>query len=87
MPEELPPEKLDKIAASILAGQKIEAIKTYRELTGRGLKESKEAVEEIEASLRASRPEAFANQTKGCLVALVLLGAGALALAALGQLA
>jgi ribosomal protein L7/L12 len=36
----------------IRGGNKIGAIKRYRELTGLGLKESKEAIDEIEARLR-----------------------------------
>ena len=37
----------------ILRGQKIQAIKLYREISGVGLKEAKEAVDQMEVSLRA----------------------------------
>ena len=37
----------------ILRGQKIQAIKLYREISGLGLKEAKEAVDQMEVSLRA----------------------------------
>ena len=40
---------LDGIRAHIAAGRKIEAIKLYRETTGAGLAEAKEAIELIEA--------------------------------------
>jgi len=40
---------LDDIRAHLAAGRKIEAIKLYREATGAGLAEAKEAVELIEA--------------------------------------
>jgi ribosomal protein L7/L12 len=40
---------LDSIRGHIAAGRKIEAIKLYREATGAGLAEAKEAVELIEA--------------------------------------
>ena len=40
------PETTD-IVAHLANGRKIEAIKTYRERTGAGLKEAKDAVEEI----------------------------------------
>ena len=50
-------------------GDKIEAIKLYREATGVGLKESKEAVEAIEAEARGSQPDQLrvGGQKKGCL--------------------
>ncbi len=35
-------------------GQKIEAVKTYQKLTGKGLKESKDAVDELERKLSAA---------------------------------
>ena len=37
----------------ILRGQKIQAIKLYREISGVGLKEAKEAVDQMHVSLRA----------------------------------
>ena len=40
---------LDDIKAEIAAGNKIAAIKLYRDATGAGLAEAKEAVELIEA--------------------------------------
>jgi ribosomal protein L7/L12 len=48
---------LGGIRAHIAAGRKIEAIKLYREVTGAGLAEAKEAVELIEAG-EPPRPEA-----------------------------
>ena len=41
-----------EIRELLLAGKKIEAIKQYREASGLGLKESKDAVETIEKELR-----------------------------------
>lgn len=38
---------LEQVAALARDGRKIEAIKVYRELTGAGLKEAKDAVERI----------------------------------------
>ena len=60
-------------------GQKIEAIKLYRERTGAGLKDSKDAVEAL-----AERRGIVISQGAGCFgVVLVALGflAGALAFA------
>ena len=46
-----------ELAKQILSGRKIEAIKIYREATGMGLKESKEAVEALEAEMLFSSPQ------------------------------
>lgn len=66
--------QLDAITAALRAGNKIEAIKLYREATGFGLKESKDEVEAIEAGLRAKFPDQFPAKPaagKGCLGVLV----------------
>ncbi|WP_351224794.1 ribosomal protein L7/L12 [Streptomyces sp. NPDC002133] len=39
--------ELDRVAGLVREGRKIEAIKVYRQLTGAGLKEAKEAVERM----------------------------------------
>ncbi|MFS4109963.1 ribosomal protein L7/L12, partial [Streptomyces sp. PD-S100-1] len=39
--------RLDEVAGLARAGRTIEAIKTYREITGAGLKEAKEAVDRM----------------------------------------
>jgi hypothetical protein len=41
-----------QVEAELRLGRKIEAIKLYREATGLGLKEAKDAVEDMERSLR-----------------------------------
>jgi ribosomal protein L7/L12 len=63
----------------IFEGQKIQAIKQYREMTGMALKESKHAVEEIEKTLRAEHPERFVAKAGGCgaMVLIGILGTGA----------
>ncbi|MEU5537273.1 ribosomal protein L7/L12 [Streptomyces sp. NPDC020362] len=43
--EELP--RMDEVNALVREGKKIQAIKVYREATGAGLKEAKEAVERL----------------------------------------
>ncbi len=50
----------------IFQGKKIEAIKKYREQTGMGLKESKEAVEAMTAQLRADYPDQVQEGVSGC---------------------
>jgi ribosomal protein L7/L12 len=63
------------IEAAIFAGNKIEAIKLYREATGVGLAEAKQAVEAMEASLRQKHPEKFtASRKKGCVGVVAVFG-------------
>jgi hypothetical protein len=57
---------LNEVRAEIFAGRTITAIKLYRQYTGLGLKEAKDAVEEIERKLRAESPERFlVDEPKG----------------------
>lgn len=57
-----------EIQQSIFAGRAIQAIKLYREATGEGLKESKDAIDAYTARLRQERPEHFsADAKKGCM--------------------
>jgi ribosomal protein L7/L12 len=48
LPPEPVPAGMDEVLALLEAGKKIAAIKRYRELTGAGLREAKDAVDEIE---------------------------------------
>lgn len=67
---------LSPVADLLFAGRKIDAIKLYRERVqpGAGLKESKEAVEKLEAGLRTQHPEKFTAHAKsGCTAVLALL--------------
>jgi large subunit ribosomal protein L7/L12 len=51
------PQSLDgRVVALVTNGRKIEAIKLYRDLTGAGLKEAKEAVEALERAGSAPEP-------------------------------
>ncbi|GDY19167.1 hypothetical protein LBMAG56_05120 [Verrucomicrobiota bacterium] len=74
-----PEPKIEQIKRALFAGQKIAAIKIYRDQTNSGLKDAKDAIEKLEAELRASSPEKFtATPAKagcvGVLLVLVLLG-------------
>lgn len=62
----------EQVRNLLLQGKKIEAIKVYREATGLGLKESKDAVEVAEAELRSSGllPQ---KTTGGCFALLSLV--------------
>lgn len=59
MTPELPEPLRAQIETALFRGAKIEAIKLHREATSSGLKEAKDAVEELEARLRATSPEKF----------------------------
>jgi ribosomal protein L7/L12 len=67
-------EQQKQLDAMLFAGQKISAIKLYREWTNVGLKEAKDAVEAREAMLRQQSPESFAKKS-GC-ASMILLAAG-----------
>jgi hypothetical protein len=58
------------IRGLLLAGKKIEAIKQYRESSGLGLKESKDAVELIENELRKTGQ--LPQKSAGCFGLLLL---------------
>lgn len=75
----------DAIHADLFASRKIPAIKTYRAATGAGLKAAKDAVEAMEAQLRASSPGRFTEPPAkgGCLPMLLLALPAPAALAAL----
>ena len=73
----------ESIKAAIFQGQKIEAIKRYRQVSGQGLREAKDFIEALEGELRFSEPARFVAdpQGKGCGVG-VLAVVAAIALAA-----
>ena len=57
---------LNAVRNEIFAGRTITAIKLYRQYTGSGLKEAKDAVEEMEKKLRLESPEKFlVDEPKG----------------------
>ncbi len=66
MSEELTSEDREKIVEALYAGQKIQAIKDYREATGAGLKESKEFIDALEQKLREEHPDRMKPAASGC---------------------
>jgi len=52
----IPEDKLAQIKEELFHGRKIQAIKLYREMTGLGLAEAKDAVERMELQIRGSTP-------------------------------
>ena len=77
-------EQWAQIQAELFAGRTISAIKLYREATGVGLKEAKDAMEAYRDRLLKEHPERFtATPGKGCMTMILLLlgliaGTGAL---------
>ncbi|MGB8170797.1 MAG: ribosomal protein L7/L12 [Chthoniobacteraceae bacterium] len=72
----------DAVKAAIFAGEKIQAIKLYREHMKTGLAEAKTAVEAMQAALWRETPGSFKTPPKkaGCGMTLVVLALGNLAL-------
>ena len=72
---ELTPEQRQAFADALYAGRKITAIKQLRDLSGLGLKESKDIIDRLETELRAAHPERFTAPKKsgGCLLLVILL--------------
>lgn len=60
-------DDIGAIEAAVFAGERIKAIKIYRNATGEGLKEAKDFVDALEAELRRTEPARFtAPARKGC---------------------
>ena len=69
-------EQWKPIDAEIFTGRKIRAIKLYREVTGAGLKDAKDVIDERDAALRNSLPSSFQTPARtGCL-GVILLAVG-----------
>ena len=71
----LPDDAAEAIKTALFAGQKIEAIKLYRQISGQGLKEAKDFIEDLEEELRVSDPTRFAAgpRGQGCGVGVVAM--------------
>lgn len=75
MGKPITPEVAQQIEAFVFAGQKIQAIKLYRQYTDEGLKESKDFVDTLETELRTREPGRFTAlaSNQGCLVSITLV--------------
>ena len=72
MPEPTP-DQWQQIQQFLSKSQLIQAIKAYREATGVGLKESKDAMEAYWQKLHAEAPDRFPAQVKkGCMSMIVV---------------
>ena len=76
MGEATPEDQAAAIRRELFAGNKIAAIKIYREQTKVGLAEAKTAVEALEAELRKTSPESFTRAaSKGCSMEVLAIAA------------
>tara|TARA_R110002096_G_scaffold285473_1_gene479273 strand:- start:655 stop:912 length:258 start_codon:yes stop_codon:yes gene_type:complete len=73
MAAEISEEVLAQLIQLLESGQKIQAIKIYRETTGVGLKEAKEAVEALGVSAFGEKYSKMKTSGSGCCTAIVLL--------------
>ena len=79
---EIPPEQRDAIVQCLLKREKIAAVKICREATGCGLKEAKDAVEEIAKTipeLQDAKKQGDVEVKGGCFGLVIFLGAGLIA--------
>jgi len=74
-------EQIADIAEALADGNKIEAIKIYREATGKGLKESKDFIDALIPKLLAEDPEKYSKLKLGGGCASVVVFALLLAVA------
>jgi len=76
-PSRLPDEQIDAIRDALFRGNKIQAIKLYREATNLGLAESKAFIDALELRLRQEEPQQFAAAAKkaGCIGVIGIVGA------------
>ncbi len=76
MADKLTDEQAAQIGDALARGEKITAIKLYREFTGKGLAESKDFIEALHAQLIQREPEKYAKSAanaKGCSPLLIAI--------------
>jgi ribosomal protein L7/L12 len=88
MAYELTPDQVEAISEALASGNKLKAIKLYREVSGKGLKESKDFIDALIPQLVQQDPERFAQagieNNSGCSIKVALV-AGATVFAALSR--
>jgi len=78
MADKLSNEQIEQITAALGGGRKIDAIKIYREATGKGLKEANDFIDALIPKLKERDPEKYSHlgtRGAGCGSA-ILLGIG-----------
>jgi ribosomal protein L7/L12 len=82
MPDELDDEQIQQVTDALAGGKKIQAIKIYREFTGKGLAEAKDFIDQLIPKLREQDPDKYAHlgeKSAGC-ASTILAGLGLAAL-------
>jgi hypothetical protein len=79
MAQSLTQEQIAAVTDAVFGGQKIQAIKLYREATSAGLAEAKEFVERLEDELRLQYPDKFSAAPPACSMSAPVLLAVAVA--------
>jgi hypothetical protein len=71
----LPDDANEAIKLALYEGRKIDAITLYRQISGQGLVEAKEFVEDLEEELRVSDPTRFVAgpRGKGCGIGMLFI--------------
>lgn len=86
MPDQPTQRQIEEIGDAIAGGRKIQAIKIYREATGKDLKAAKEFIDALIPRLKQQDPEKYATlsdpQTTGCASVVLLFIVAAAVLAA-----
>lgn len=75
MAEQPTQEEVEQIKQALVSGRKIEAIRTYREATGKDVKAAKDFIDELVARLIEQDPETYgklSSKGRGCGTAVVL---------------
>lgn len=75
MAEQPSQEQINSIADALAAGRKLDAIKIYREATGKGLKDAKDFIDALVPRLKEQDPQKYANlsaQGAGCSSAILV---------------
>lgn len=73
--EDLPDEEMNQVLDAIYSGQKILAVKIYKEARNTGLAEAKQFIEQLTDELRQQHPERFSQSKSGCLGLFILFSA------------
>ncbi|MFG0250960.1 MAG: ribosomal protein L7/L12 [Phycisphaeraceae bacterium JB051] len=73
-------EQLKQVEELLFAGQTIQAIKLVREITGMGLKEAKEFVDQHYDHLREAYPDKLPEKKAGCGAASLIFLTASLSL-------
>jgi len=78
MSDELTDDLIEEVADALASGSKIQAIKLYREATGKGLANAKQFIDALIPMLKEQDPERFqhlSDKASGCAsVLLVAMG-------------